>query len=125
MGGIWRRVHWRWRWQPTTWVRLVRCGPTCLCSNPVLTHLWPPCTLLTAPGEAYEFNAAACAQRALKNRALVGGLMSGMGGRAGGRASQPVLKHLALVVWVGGQMGGWAGQCGKGLAEHSAGMPTS
>ena len=59
-----------------------------------LLPLLPP-TVVTfaasaAPGDAYEFNAAACAKRALKNKALVGGVgvcgcvcVGGWGSRGG------------------------------------------
>ena len=70
---VWDERSWRWRGPPEA-----------RCHNAVHTRcgapLLPPCPPLAAaaPGEAYEFNAAAFANRALKNKALVGGV--GVGG---------------------------------------------
>ena len=53
-----------------------------------------PPAAAAAPGEAYEFNAAACAKRALKNKALVGGVGVGVGVGVGGCGWVGVRKRV-------------------------------
>lgn len=71
----WARRASRRGGQRTSWCDVAPAPAVALPSHAhtLLLRPTPPCFPPAAPGEPYEFNAAACARRALKNKALVGG----------------------------------------------------